>query len=235
MLKNTVEALTSILKLIELIMTKGYGMKKNHKVIMTTNHWVSFTAAIFMCLTSSMVGASVITVSGWFANGVDDGSIDFLVTETFTSASDLGGADNRYEYSVTNLTSDLSATLFRMSNSAADPRTSMSGTDSWGERVGATNFIWETSTLTDYIDPGETRSGFFLFTNSILPPLTNPPLAYNAMGWIHALDQTGGRVDVYGDFPRDGSVDTQVPEPSILVLMGFGLAGLGFARRRKQT
>ena len=68
----------------------------------------------------------------------------FRVTMTFTPAAQVDGTNNRYEYSVENLTGDLTANLFRVSNPGNLSR-SMSGPSGWSVRTGAQNFIWESS------------------------------------------------------------------------------------------
>ncbi|MFT5446262.1 MAG: hypothetical protein ACI9DC_001426 [Gammaproteobacteria bacterium] len=113
---------------------------------------LSAPAGLLLLFSSVSANAVVVTVADWFVGGVDDGSADFRITEIFTSAAKLGGSDNRYEYGSENLTSDLTAVLFRMSNPNADPRTSMSGPTSWAERVGAQNFIWETAVPRTLLD-----------------------------------------------------------------------------------
>jgi hypothetical protein len=62
---------------------------------------------------------------------------------TFTPAAQVDGTNNRYEYSVENLTGDLTANLFRVSNPGNLPR-SMSGPSGWSVRAGVQNFLWET-------------------------------------------------------------------------------------------
>lgn len=189
-----------------------------------------FCLALVLSLASLGVSAAVITTADWFVAGVDDGSADFRVTEVFTSAAELGGTDNRYVYSVTNLTSNLSAKLLRIANPNNDPRTSLSGPSSWAERVGSQNFIWEAGVPADYIDPGETLGGMQLLTSATLPSLTSPPLGSRAMGWIYAEDSSGARVDVFGPFPRDGSSSTAVSESGSLGLLSLGLLAI-FVRR----
>ncbi len=72
----------------------------------------------------------------------DTGTPLFRVIMTFTPAAQVDGTNNRYEYSVQNLTSDLTANLFRVANPDNLPRT-MSGPSGWSVRSGAQNFIWE--------------------------------------------------------------------------------------------
>ena len=74
----------------------------------------------------------------------DTGTPLFRVTMTFTAAARVDGTNNRYEYSIQNLTSDLTANLFRVANPNNLPRT-MSGPSGWSVRVGAQNFIWDES------------------------------------------------------------------------------------------
>jgi hypothetical protein len=74
----------------------------------------------------------------------DTGTPLFRVTMTFTPAAQVDGKNNKYEYSVQNLTSDLTAKLFRVANPNNLPRT-MSGPSGWSVRVGVQSFVWDGS------------------------------------------------------------------------------------------
>lgn len=62
--------------------------------------------------------------------------------------------------------------------------------------------------------------------------VSGPVLQFGFDG-IHSVEISGNTGTVGFDNLEFG-VLTPVPEPSVLALMGLGLAGLGFARRRKQ-
>ena len=187
--------------------------------------------AAFLLVTTFSARAVIVTVNQWsYIDGIGDtGTTLFEVTETFTSAAELGGTENLYEYSVRNLTSDLSARLFRVDNPDNLSRT-MTGPTNWNERLGAPNFIWETANAVDYIDPGETLSGFEIRTTGLIPELTSPPFLINQIGWIEARDLEDLRVDIFGPVSHAGVV----PVPAAVWLFGTALVGLaGFGKRRK--
>lgn len=55
---------------------------------------------------------------------------------------------------------------------------------------------------------------------------------YKGAGWLlNSAEFAGPAIYDHGDFGFTG----QVPEPSTLALLGFGIAGLGFARRRRRV
>ncbi len=177
--------------------------------------------------------AITITTNDWsyIRNVGDTGTTLFRITETFTSAAELGGSDNLYEYSVENLSTNLSASLFRVANPDYLART-MSGPAGWNERGGAQNFLWETFTASNYINPGETLAGFEIYTPGLIQ-LTSPPLEMNEIGWIMAFDNAnnGARVDVFGPI----APVAPVPEPATMLLLGTGLVGLaGFRKKTKK-
>lgn len=186
--------------------------------------WLS---AILFTSIATNANAIIVSVNDWsYIGGVDTGSTLFRVTETFTSAAELGGSDNLYEYSIANLSTDYTASLFRVANPDYLSRL-MNGPTSWTDR-GATNFLWETSTPGDFLAPGDTLGGFELFTPGLLPELTFADFGSSGAGWIMATDSTGRRVDVFGELTRSGM---SVPEPITLTLLTLGLIGMGFSKR----
>jgi hypothetical protein len=72
----------------------------------------------------------------------DTGTPLFRVIMTFTPAARVDGTNNRYEYSLQNLTSDLTGNLFRVSN-PDNLFGTLSGPSGWSVREGTQNFIWE--------------------------------------------------------------------------------------------
>ena len=161
------------------------------------------TATTYLMVTAILASASFagqfVSVNNWIDRSDDPTATDvaFQVTMTFTPAADLGGTDNKYEYVVENLTSDLTATLFRVANPDDLSRT-MSGPVGWDARIGAQNFIWENGS----IPPGGTEGVFEVLTPGLLPDLVTPPFALHERGWImahYSSDLPGeSRIDVFG-------------------------------------
>jgi hypothetical protein len=161
----------------------------------------STTALVVVALVASVgLADQFVSVNDWTYRSDDPAATDvvFRVTMTFTPAADLPGTDNKYEYSVENLTDDLTATLFRVANPDDLPRT-MSGPAGWSERVGAQNFVWEGGEIL----PGATVGPFEALTPGLLPNLVTPPFDLEARGWImaHYVGEEPGqqtRIDVFG-------------------------------------
>ena len=88
------------------------------------------------------------------------------------------------------------------------------------------------------VQPGDTagttsiRFGFQSDAESPLPPPTPFPGAT-----VMTITETGGFQQIYsstsGDFSFTIQFASDAPEPATLALLGIGLAGIGFARRRK--
>lgn len=61
-------------------------------------------------------------------------------------------------------------------------------------------------------------------------------LGWSSLGIRLSTEDTinGGGAWVFDDFRLTTTSESNVPEPSVIVLMGLGLAGLGFTRRRRK-
>jgi hypothetical protein len=154
------------------------------------------SVAVIVLLASTALADSFTSVNEFKYREDNPTSTDvvFVVTMTFTPAADLGGTDNKYEYTVENRSDDLVATLFRVANPDDLPGT-MTVPSGWTERTGIQNFLWENGEIL----PGNTASGFEILTPGLLPNLVTPPFALNERGWImtHPVGSEE-RVDVYG-------------------------------------
>jgi outer membrane autotransporter protein len=142
---------------------------------------------------------------------VNTGAAQFRVAETFTPAAELGGSDNRYEWTVTNLTADKTANFFSIANPDNLARTYGSPAG-WSPRIGAQSFVWDGAS--NLIGPGGTVSGFFVLTPGILPDMTTNggDFPNNGVAVITA-DPDGLRFDFFGPMARSPLVATVVSIP----------------------
>ena len=161
----------------------------------------SRTSLIVIALVASAsLADQFVSVNDWTYRSDNPGATDvvFRVTMTFTPAADLPGTDNKYEYTVENLTDDLTATLFRVAN-PDDLSRIMTGPVGWSERLGVQNFLWEFGSIV----PGATVGVFEVLTPGLLPNLVTPPFDLGARGWIMAhyvgeVEPPFTRIDVFG-------------------------------------
>lgn len=199
-----------------------------------------FMSAIYSVLLLAPLSANaiVITVSDFstLSDGSDAGSTLFQVTETFTSAAELGGTQNRYEYTVENLTADLTASLFRVANPDNVTDYVMTGPTGWDQRLGIQNFLWETAT--DILNPGDALSGFMIETSNLLVSdlsIVDPGSVYPGIGtygWIMAAKMgtdMATRVDVFATSSVSRIVS--VPEPESFLLFAMGMLMMVFSLR----
>ena len=112
---------------------------------------------------------------------------------------------------------------------------SVTFTDLQGGLASQTQFeaLWGPANDFTAILYGEVAAGGISFSS--ISMLFDVPATYNASFNNHTLDPV--RFSLF-DGGATGSVaisDIQVPEPATIALMGLGLAGIGFARKKKQA
>jgi hypothetical protein len=74
-----------------------------------------------------------------------------------------------------------------------------------------------------------TRSAF---TNDSLPETIPDPSFFDLSVWGYHVQTAGDFHSVWGDFTSFTKAPSQVPEPSTMLLIGTGLAGVGIMRKR---
>ena len=205
----------------------------------------SIVRVVFAIILAIPVAASavVITVSDYSTYAAPGSSTEstsatpmFRVTETYTSAAERGLTTGLYEYSLENLSTDLTVEVFSIESPYTDIYSdfaSMSSPSGWTPRVGTIAFVWDSDP--DLIGPGASLSGFQIETERVLESDLSTPISggiytFNTYSWILGRDSAGDRYDF---FATTSVADGSVPISSTFLLMGIGLLGLGYSRGRK--